>query len=69
MKKLLFLFLLVFMFSCEKQKEPTYCWRCELKCLMFGTTESKVCDKTAAEIIEIEKTAKDILCTKTCTRY
>lgn len=61
-------FIIIILFSCKKE-EPTYCWRCELKCLVIGTTESQVCDKTAAEIIEIEKAGKDILCTKTCTRY
>lgn len=65
MKKLLFLILIVFLFSCEKQ-ESTYCWQCEVVSAYYptdryiypssSTTNTIIkCDMTEKEIILYEK--------------
>jgi hypothetical protein len=70
MKKLILLLFIIFLFSCEK-KEPTYCWRCETYDKIFHYTLDPVnyCEKTAAEIIEIENKGSGIFATTKCTRY
>ena len=69
MKKLICLFLLMFLFSCEKQ-EATYCWRCELYTSFLDYTKVTIyCDKTIDNIIAIEKEGSDIFTTTKCTRY
>ncbi len=68
MKKILFLFLLVFLLSCEKQKEATtpvpekFCWTCEFYYPTYryrnwqpSTIRRVVCEKTEDEIRSYEK--------------
>lgn len=70
MKKLLLLLLMVFLMSCEKEKETTYCWRCESYTATLNFTEiTQYCDKTVEEILEIEKEGSNIFTTVKCTKY
>lgn len=69
MKKLLFLVLIVFLFSCEKPKEiedksevQKFCWTCEFYYphYTYNNNQPKsirkdVCDKTEGEIRSYEK--------------
>jgi len=52
MKKLLYLFLLLFLFSCEKEIP---CWECITQQTKDIILTNTYCDKTAEEIKEIEK--------------
>jgi hypothetical protein len=69
MKKLLFIFLLIILFSCKK--ETSYCWRCEL----YSNLSNKVinvshyCDTPVSEIMEIEYRDTDQFFIEKCTKY
>lgn len=54
MKKLIFLFLITFLFSCEKE-ERKICWICEIRQTATITVIQHYCNKTAEEIKEIEQ--------------
>jgi hypothetical protein len=63
MKKSLLLFVLVIALSCKK--EPSYCWRCDLYSTYGGIIKSTTyCDKTAAEIVEMERLVTGYKCSK-----
>jgi len=61
MKKLLFLFLIIFLFSCEKKPE-TYCWKCSWS--DYPSIVLTKCDKTVDEIIQFERESG-----MSCTKY
>lgn len=52
MKKLLFLFLIMFLFSCEKKET---CWECITRQTKDITLNNRYCDKTEDEIKKIEQ--------------
>ncbi|OFY58107.1 MAG: hypothetical protein A2V50_01620 [Bacteroidetes bacterium RBG_19FT_COMBO_42_10] len=67
-KLLLFLFICLFLDSCEKE----YCWRCEISSKITGAVikTEEYCGKTEKEIAEIEKELIETsVYTKKCVRY
>lgn len=68
MKKLIFLILILF--SCEKEPDPVFCWSCKHDVFKPGATYSVIvlyCDKTEAEIKQMEKENNTISGTTTTT--
>lgn len=63
MRKILFLFLITILFSCEKK--TTYCLKCELYSHDGGIIDSITwCDKTEVEIDELVKSVPGYWCEK-----
>jgi hypothetical protein len=52
MKKLLFLFVMIFLFSCEKEEE-THCYKCDTQAKNF-TSSLTTCEMTDSEIRKFE---------------
>lgn len=79
MKKLMFLFLIMFLFSCEKKEEPSpnvnkvvvkYCWDCIEK-MNNSSASYKICNKDSIDIVRymiagpyISSGKVDINCTR-----
>ena len=69
MKRLVFI-LLIISASCGKEPDPVFCWSCKHDVFKPGSTYSVIvqyCDKTEAEIKQMEKDNNTISGTTTTT--